>query len=114
MLRNKTNLLDKVKARISDALRPLAPKKVILFGSYAWGQPNQDSDIDLIVVLDSRKTPKTYQERANNRLQVRRALDELNREYSLDVLVYTVPEWDQFKNQHTAFSDEIVNSGVVV
>jgi predicted nucleotidyltransferase len=27
------------------------PQKVILFGSYAYGNPNEDSDVDLLVVL---------------------------------------------------------------
>jgi uncharacterized protein len=27
------------------------PEKVILFGSYAYGQPDQDSDLDILVIL---------------------------------------------------------------
>jgi len=109
-----TKLSDELKDRISDALKPLGPQKVILFGSYAWGQPTQDSDIDIIVVLDSKDMPKTYHERMMNRLRVRRALDGLNRDYSLDVLVYTVPEWQYFNSQHSAFSEEIASSGIEV
>ena len=30
------------------------PEKIILFGSYAYGTPNQDSDIDLLVVMPAR------------------------------------------------------------
>jgi predicted nucleotidyltransferase len=29
------------------------PEKVILFGSYAWGKPNEDSDIDLFIVKET-------------------------------------------------------------
>ena len=29
------------------------PEKVILFGSHAWGAPEPDSDVDLLVVLKS-------------------------------------------------------------
>jgi predicted nucleotidyltransferase len=28
-----------------------APHKIILFGSYAWGQPHSDSDVDILVVM---------------------------------------------------------------
>ncbi len=28
------------------------PKKIYLFGSYAWGEPNEDSDLDLIIVVE--------------------------------------------------------------
>ena len=32
-------------------VREFRPDKIILFGSYAYGQPRPDSDIDLLVVL---------------------------------------------------------------
>jgi len=91
---------------------PLRPEKVIVYGSRARGGTNQDSDIDLIVVLDSESVPQTYQERMQNRLAVRRALDALNRDYALDVLVYTSPEWRRFQEMGSAFSREIVSQGV--
>lgn len=31
------------------------PEKIILFGSYAWGRPGSESDIDLLIVKKSRK-----------------------------------------------------------
>ncbi len=97
-----------------DQLEPLYPEKVIVFGSYAHGGANRDSDIDLIVVLDSDTVPTTYRERMMNRLLVRRALDELNREYALDVLVYTVPEWKRFRASGSAFSKNVVSRGVQI
>jgi len=42
--------LDGVKREIVKWLRPLNPDKVILFGSYAWGKPSKNSDIDLYIV----------------------------------------------------------------
>src|SRR5438105_7604894 len=33
------------------------PQKVILFGSYAYGQPTEDSDVDLLVVMDTDEPP---------------------------------------------------------
>jgi predicted nucleotidyltransferase len=47
---NTIKLSDELEARIRDALAPLHPEKVILFGSYACGRPAEDSDIDLYVV----------------------------------------------------------------
>ncbi|MBI4698748.1 MAG: nucleotidyltransferase domain-containing protein, partial [Nitrospirae bacterium] len=29
------------------------PEKIILFGSYAYGKPTKDSDIDLMVIMDT-------------------------------------------------------------
>ena len=32
--------------------------KIILFGSYAYGNPGKNSDIDLLVVIDKKEYPK--------------------------------------------------------
>ena len=42
--------IEKIKSEIVEKLKPLNPDKIILFGSYAYGTPNQDSDIDLFLV----------------------------------------------------------------
>jgi predicted nucleotidyltransferase len=31
------------------------PEKIILFGSYAYGTPHEDSDVDILVVMPARK-----------------------------------------------------------
>jgi len=31
------------------------PQRIFLFGSYAYWRPTQNSDVDLLIVLDSRK-----------------------------------------------------------
>ncbi len=39
-------------ADLTDAIvRHFQPQKVILFGSYAYGQPTPDSDVDIMVVM---------------------------------------------------------------
>lgn len=45
--------IEKVKDEIVERLKPLNPDKIILFGSYAYGTPNEDSDIDLFLVKDT-------------------------------------------------------------
>ncbi|MDC7242557.1 MAG: nucleotidyltransferase domain-containing protein [Sphaerochaetaceae bacterium] len=41
-----------IKSEIIKRLSPLNPDKVILFGSYAYGTPSKDSDIDLFLIKD--------------------------------------------------------------
>src|SRR6266567_6268082 len=43
-------LLEGITRRIVEKFQP---HKVVLFGSYAYGAPDLDSDVDLLVVLDS-------------------------------------------------------------
>jgi len=33
------------------------PRKVILFGSYAYGTPTRESDVDLLVIMETRQPP---------------------------------------------------------
>lgn len=45
--------IEVLKHEIVERLKPLKPDKIILFGSYAYGEPNEDSDVDLFLVKDS-------------------------------------------------------------
>lgn len=42
--------IEDIKNEIIEKLKPLNPDKIILFGSYAYGTPNEDSDIDLFLI----------------------------------------------------------------
>lgn len=44
--------IEKIKPEIIERLKPLNPDKIILFGSYAYGTPNEDSDIDLFLLKE--------------------------------------------------------------
>ena len=44
------------------SLKSSNPCKIILFGSYAKGNPNENSDIDLLVILDNDRVAQTYTE----------------------------------------------------
>ncbi|MEA3545136.1 MAG: nucleotidyltransferase domain-containing protein, partial [Thermodesulfobacteriota bacterium] len=44
-----------IKNEIVDRLKSLDLDKIILFGSYAYGTPKEDSDIDLFLVKDVEK-----------------------------------------------------------
>ncbi|MFH1084597.1 MAG: nucleotidyltransferase domain-containing protein [Chloroflexota bacterium] len=47
-------LLDETVRRIVAALQPEA---IYLYGSHAYGQPHQDSDVDLFVVVSASELP---------------------------------------------------------
>jgi predicted nucleotidyltransferase len=66
------------------------PEKIILFGSYAYGRPTKDSDIDLMVIMDTDMKPY---ERA---LPIRKALKYLGT--PKDIIVRTPQEFERFKD----------------
>lgn len=47
-------MLQEVTRRIVSAVHP---EQIVLFGSHAWGQPTEDSDLDLMVILDQSDQP---------------------------------------------------------
>jgi len=62
--------IEELKPLIIERLKPLNPNKIILFGSYAYGTPNEDSDIDLFLLKDDLDINDTryYQREARKRL----------------------------------------------
>jgi predicted nucleotidyltransferase len=45
---------DRIQAYCDTVAREFRPQKIVLFGSYAWGEPTPDSDVDLLVILPFR------------------------------------------------------------
>ncbi len=45
-----------IQATCDDIVREFAPLQVILFGSYAYGTPTEDSDVDMLVVMEGLKS----------------------------------------------------------
>jgi predicted nucleotidyltransferase len=105
--------------RIADQLRPylqvlveqFRPEQVILFGSYAYGEPTPDSDVDLLVVMDVGKSP------VSEATRIRRAVRHLRHTVSnlpLDLMV-RAPDDLRARIVHGAdFHEEIVRKGVVL
>jgi DNA polymerase sigma len=42
-------ILEEVKEKLIKTYNPL---EIYLFGSYAWGCPDEDSDLDLLIIID--------------------------------------------------------------
>lgn len=99
---------------IIEKLKTIQPYKVILFGSYAYGVPDEDSDIDLLVVLNSEKMPQNFQENMDNKLFVRNVLQELNKRVSIDLIVHTRPMYKKFNEMGSMFSRELLERGQVL
>ena len=96
------------------SLQSLNPDKIILFGSYANGNPDGDSDIDLMVILDDSHVSKSYQERLDKKLHVRTLVLEINRKVPLDILVYSKEELNIIKKHGNKFIADIEKTGKVI
>jgi predicted nucleotidyltransferase len=105
-------LPENIKKQIIDALKPLDPEKVILFGSYAWGEPTKDSDIDLYIVTKDEFMPKNWREKSEIYIEYIQKLDELNSKYGLDLITHTKAMHQKFIEMDGMFCRKILRDGV--
>jgi len=63
--------INRTKSQIINSLRPLQLDKIILFGSYAYGTPNEDSDLDICIIDDN------YSSKIDKKLEIRNKLKEI-------------------------------------
>jgi predicted nucleotidyltransferase len=82
------------------------PDKVVLFGSWAWGEPDADSDLDILVVKESSL-------RRDKRAREVRQLFA-SRRFPLDVVVYTPHEVEQCLRMKGSFVKYILDQGRVL
>ena len=99
---------------IVERLKKIKPYKVILFGSYAYGETHADSDIDLIVVTSDDYFPQSYREKSDVYLKVSNILTDLTRKMPIDLIVYTKPMYDKFNELGSLFSKEVSQKGIVL
>ncbi len=97
---------DKLPEVVERLVTRLHPNKIILFGSYAYGKPTPDSDVDLLVILE---TDASATERY---LAVSRLL--YPRPFPVDILVRTPREIKEALRTGDFFIHEIVSQGRVL
>lgn len=88
--------------------REYQPEKVILFGSHAYGRPDEDSDLDLLIIKDTPERP------IDRRAAVTRILSDPKRLLPLEVLVLTPQEVRERLEGGDQFLREILEKGEVL
>ena len=84
----------------------LDPEKIILFGSYAYGMPGPDSDVDLLVIH------KTNLRRVERTVAISELI--LPRPFPVDILVKTPVEIEEALRNNDPFIQEILSRGRVL
>ena len=90
--------------RLRDALAPIA---IYLFGSYVYGDPDRDSDIDLLVVVEDSGLSAYERDAAADR-----ALRGIRR--SIDVQVYTRAEFETRAALPVSFERTVARKGRLI
>jgi uncharacterized protein len=100
--------------QLKESLKELNPYLIMLLGSYAWGIPHKDSDIDLLVVTNDDFMPENYDEKLKLSLKVKRQIYEINKQVAIDLIVYTKPMYQRFIELQSSFSHEILSKGIIL
>ena len=99
----------KIISEIADRiLKGYKPTKIILFGSYAHGEPTEDSDVDLLIIKNTNKKP------IDRWIEVKRLLRDISRTIPVSPLVYTEEEIEQRLAIKDFFIEEIFERGEIL
>ena len=99
-----TELLGQITQKLAAALNP---EQIILFGSYAYGEPNEDSDIDLMVIVSHSDEPRYRRSRP-----AYRALRGIR--IPTDVIVVTREEVTRKINVKSSLISRVMHDGKVL
>ncbi|MGI6206736.1 MAG: nucleotidyltransferase domain-containing protein [Anaerolineae bacterium] len=93
--------VERIVQQIVDAFRP---QKVILFGSHAYGVPDAESDVDLLVVMDTDDPLHTAG-------LISSAIDH---PFPIDILVLRPRDLEQSLDESSVFARQVSTEGRVL
>lgn len=94
-------IMDEILSRFIDIYNPI---EIYLYGSYAWGSPTEDSDVDFCVIL--KNSDKSQADRIRDGL---RALKGIT--IPVDLLVLTEHEIEERKDHPSTLIFKIYHKG---
>lgn len=88
----------------------LSPEKIYLFGSYAKGNPGENSDLDFLIIKDTnlpkyKRAIPLYSLEKSKRIGV---------SIGIDFVVYTPREFEKSKSQINSLAGEVARTGKLI
>ena len=96
--------MQRIRAVAQQIVERFSPQRVVLFGSYAYGHPTADSDVDLLVVLDTTSSP------LQSAATISKAIDH---PFPLDILVMSPSDLQDYLRENAMFPRQIAERGIV-
>ena len=97
--------LEEIRHQVQVIADEFDPLKIILFGSYAWGNPTPESDVDLMIIVDSEKPTRQLES------EISILLDHA---FPMDLIVRTKQEVEKRLAMGDYFIEDIINKGKVL
>lgn len=95
----------RIRSMAREIGRRFRPERIVLFGSYAYGRPTADSDVDLLVILRTRREPADV---------AAEIVCAANPKFPVDLIVKTPSEVDWRLAERESFLTEIWRRGQVL
>src|SRR5437868_6155683 len=105
MKRANRKRLAQIAGYCQKLVRRFRPRKIILFGSYAYGHPGQESDVDLLVIMPHRSGPIRQSVAIRQRCAA---------PFPLDLLVWTPAYTRKRRTWNDSFTREVFEQGKVM
>ena len=86
------------------------PEKIYLFGSYARGNPNENSDLDFFIIKRTN-LPKI---KRTNLLYTLDKTKKIGAPVAIDFIVYTPQELEACKNENNSLASEVLRTGKLI
>ena len=97
-------LKKKIQGIADKIAKEFKPEKIILFGSYAWGRPGPDSDVDLFIMKETQNTRELASEIDGSIFP---------RPFPIDIIIYR-PAHAKRRRQKDFFIKNIFEKGRVL
>jgi predicted nucleotidyltransferase len=97
--------MDRIKSLSEQIAEEFRPERIILFGSYAYGEPTEDSDVDLLVIMPFAGKAVYKATEIRSKIEPR---------FPLDLIVRTAEQVEQRVAMDDWFMREIVEKGTTL
>lgn len=94
-----------IQAFSQQIVKKFQPERIILFGSYAYGQPTEDSDVDLLVILPFEEIS------VQKAIAIRR---QVKSSFPLDLIARTSQQIQQRLDMGDFFIKDILEKGRIL
>jgi uncharacterized protein len=97
----------KIEEATARLVKAYQPEAIYLFGSYAWGEPNEDSDLDFMVILQSDIEESLDLYRKSSRSM-------WGFEFPTDVLLKNKLRFEKRAEHPSTLEHKIKNEGIII
>ena len=108
MKKRNEHITKVIRSMVERLRETYLPEKIILYGSYAYGRPGKESDIDLLIIKKTSERP------IDRRIAVRRIVSDIRKKIPFSPLVVTPEELLRRLKIGDDFFIEITEKGKVL